>query len=243
MFEARQRALNALDNELSSERELINECFDMTRKLIAIFDTPEFDPLMAAAGTATLKCRYLLLGVYELSLDGLGQEAGALLRVVQEYLIVIEYLYWEPEKAVELVEGKVGNAGKLAMKLAELVEGLGPEYKAIKQAVLGHLNAQKNLRENYLHTFAAHMSFAPEARGHLIDAKTLRARLDPVFAAVTFRWNLSACCSFLIDVIFHAAQLLQKHNKLPAAYAEQIQLLQERNSLLFEDLMGTNAES
>jgi hypothetical protein len=59
----------------------------------------------------------MTLGVYSLMLDGLGQEAGALLRPLIETLELLVYLRLEPARIDQAIEEKLPSAGQIAKKI------------------------------------------------------------------------------------------------------------------------------
>jgi hypothetical protein len=98
-----------------------------------------------------VKARNYALGLYSLSLDGLGQEAGALLRPLVEAYEVLVYFRLDPSRASKATDDKLPSAGEIA------------------KAISGRF---KDLRE-YLNENASHFAFSPQSMTHLIDFRTL----------------------------------------------------------------------
>ena len=93
-----------------------------------------------------MKAKNLAQGSLSLVLDGLGQEAGALLRPMIEYTELLTYLRTFPEKADKVAENTLPSAGQRA-------KAIGGIYKEFRE----HLNEH-----------AAHSSCSHFALSHLL---------------------------------------------------------------------------
>lgn len=69
------------------------------------------DSYARVCGLTLLKAKHLALGAYSLILDGLGQEAGALLRPFIEYTELLTYFRKFPSKVDAAIKGKLPSAG------------------------------------------------------------------------------------------------------------------------------------
>lgn len=99
-------------------------------------------------GLTLLKAKSLAQGSLSLILDGLGQEAGALLRPMIEYTELMTYLRMFPEKAEKAAENSLPSAGQRA-------KAIGGIYKDFRE----HLNEH-----------AAHSSYSHFALSHLLTS-------------------------------------------------------------------------
>lgn len=105
-------------------------------------------------GLTTLKGKNLALGSYSLILDGLGQEAGALLRPLIEYIELLTYFRKFPEKTTLAPEGELPRAGERA-------KAIGGMFKGLRE----HLNEH-----------ASHSSYSHHSLAHLVEPNLKRFR-------------------------------------------------------------------
>ena len=103
-------------------------------------------------GLTLLKAKHLAVGAYSLILDGLGQEAGALIRPFIEYTELLTYFRKFPEKAAHANENNLPKAGERA----RVIGGIYKEFR-------DHLNSH-----------ASHSSYSHHSLSHLPEPNTLR---------------------------------------------------------------------
>ena len=103
-------------------------------------------------GLTLLKAKHLAVGAYSLILDGLGQEAGALIRPFIEYTELLTYFRKFPEKATHAKEDNLPKAGERA----RAIDGIYKEFR-------DHLNSH-----------ASHSSYSHYSISHLLEPNTLR---------------------------------------------------------------------
>ena len=120
--------------------ELIDRCVDEYEA------TSASNTYSRVCGLTLLKAKNLAQGSLSLVLDGLGQEAGALLRPMIEYTELLTYLRTFPEKADKVAENTLPSAGQRA-------KAIGGIYKEFRE----HLNEH-----------AAHSSCSHFALSHLL---------------------------------------------------------------------------
>lgn len=106
------------------------------------------DTYARVCGLTLLKAKNLAMGSFSLLLDGLGQEAGALLRPMIEYIELLTYFRRFPEKTEQAAENELPKAGERA----KAIEGI---YHGLRQ----HLNEH-----------ASHSSYSNYSLSHLIDS-------------------------------------------------------------------------
>lgn len=105
------------------------------------------DTYARICGLTLLKAKYLAVGSYSLVLDGLAQEAGALIRPFIEYTELLTYFRTFPELVQRATENDLPKAGVRA--------------KAIK-------GIYKEFRE-HLSTHASHSSYSNYSLSHLLE--------------------------------------------------------------------------
>ncbi len=136
-------------------------------------------PVARVAALALLKANRISIGIYSLVLDCLGQEAGALFRVLQEAWEFLMYLRMDITRVNAILDHKIPRAGEIA--------------KAIEGRFAG-------LRK-HLNQHAAHLSFTPDAMGHIVDMSKGTLRIDRSPDAKVIRRNMAV----LFGILFLAA--------------------------------------
>lgn len=122
--------------------ELLDRCVDEFESRAAA------DTYARVCGLTLLKAKNLAVGAFSLLLDGLGQEAGALLRPMIEYTELLTYFRRFPEKTEKAAENELPKAGERA----KAIEGI---YHGLRQ----HLNEH-----------ASHSSYSHYSLSHLLDS-------------------------------------------------------------------------
>jgi hypothetical protein len=122
-----------------------------------------------------VKGRNLSLGLYSLSLDGLAQEAGALLRPLVETIELLAYLRMSPAHVNEAIEDRLPLAGERAKKIQ---------------------GSLKEMRE-YLNRHASHLSFSNESMGHLVDWQSANLKAAQPHNTKVLRTNVGLVFAFL----------------------------------------------
>lgn len=89
----REESLNALKSKLSIEARYIEKGFTIIDILLHIFEDNKKDNFCVVCSFALLKGKNFCFSIYSLSLDGLAQEAGALLRPAIECFEKLDYFY------------------------------------------------------------------------------------------------------------------------------------------------------
>ncbi|CAM8634653.1 hypothetical protein MCEZEM1_03463 [Comamonadaceae bacterium] len=107
-------------------------------------------------GLTLLKGKNLAQGALSLVLDALGQESGALLRPLIEYIELLTYLRKFPEQAERAAENDLPPAGKRA----QAIEGI---YKGLRD----HLNEH-----------ASHSAYSHFSLSHLLTPELSFRRLQ-----------------------------------------------------------------
>lgn len=103
-------------------------------------------------GLTVLKAKHLAVGAYSLVLDGLGQEAGALMRPLIEYIELLTYFNKFPQEVAKAVDGDLPRAGERA-------KAVGGIYQQFRE----HLNEH-----------ASHSAYSHFALAHLLEPGSLK---------------------------------------------------------------------
>lgn len=133
-----------------SSFELIDACLDHYESAASA------NVYARICGLTFLKGKNLAQGALSLILDALGQEAGALLRPLIEYIELLAYLRKYPKQANKAAENDLPSAGKRA----KAIEGI---YQELRE----HLN------EN-----ASHSAYSNYSLSHLLTPELSFRRLQ-----------------------------------------------------------------
>jgi len=174
LWQTRDAAISALASEMREEAALMSEVFDCTDDCIRHLEAID-DPFAQVTGLTLVKARHLGLACYDLCLNGLGQESGAVFRVLIETLELLTYFRLDPSRIEQAIAEKLPQPGKRG--------------KMIK----GHF---KDVRD-YLNEDASHVSWTPDSMRHLLDTAGC-FRLDQQFNAAVLRKNLQVLFAVLV---------------------------------------------
>jgi len=175
LWRTRDAAILALTSEMREEAALMCEVFDLIddcARCLGEIDTP----FAQVTGLTLVKARHLGLACYDLDLNGLAQEAGALLRVLIEALELLTYFLQEPSRSQQALDQTLPEAGRRA------------------QMIDGHF---RGVRE-YLNEHASHVGWSKDSMRHLFDTTTMCFRLDQQFDAAVLRENLQVLFAVLV---------------------------------------------
>jgi hypothetical protein len=146
LWATRRLAEHALAGNLKQGAEAFQEAFavlDECLQQLVNVDTP----FTCACTLSCKKGRRLGLGCYSLILDGLAQEAGALLRPMIETIEQLTYFREDPARASQAAPGKMFSAGAIA----KAIQG---DFKPFRDA---------------LNEDASHFGFSDESTRHIQD--------------------------------------------------------------------------
>lgn len=150
LWNCRRSSEAALSSELKELGEAVAFAFqrvDEATEYFAKFSTGDASGRVCAL--VIVKARNLVLGCFSLILDGLGQEAGALLRPTIEALELLMYLRTVPGAIDQAMHGQLPSAGARA----KCIDG---RFQTLRE----HLN-----------TNASHLGLTDDSMRHLIDPK------------------------------------------------------------------------
>ena len=115
LWHSRTDALVYLGEKHPSRLAVVARTFELLDDTIDAFEAalPEAT-YPRVCGVTLLKAKNLALGAYSLVLDGLGQESGALLRPMIEYVELLTYFRLKPEMTERALENALPKAGERA---------------------------------------------------------------------------------------------------------------------------------
>ena len=180
--------MEMLANDYKQQAKAIEKTFFIVDECIDLFnDKAGSDDFHRMCGLVLAKARNYALGAYGLILDGLGQEAGALLRPFIEYHELLTYFRLEPSRVQQAIDDKLPSAGKRA----QLIAGSFHEFR------------------KYLNDNASHSSFSFHALNHLLEKPDMTIRKEqPMLPKVLFR-NMGDFFVQLLLMAFEAINCLQ----------------------------------
>lgn len=212
MWNTRTRAISALETELHEEATIIYQAFSLFDKMIAIFNSSTQDVTFCnVTGLTLLKARTLAQGSFSMLLDGLAQEAGALLRPLVECLELLTYFYNEPQRVNEALEEKLPSAGEIGKRIQGKFQ---------------------NLR-NYLNEHASHFSFAFESMSHLIDFNTGNWKVIQPYNKKVLKTNMTTLFAVLVLLLYQAANCLAYCGLFSTSLEERLNAFKKKGYTIF----------
>lgn len=187
LWNTRNEAVATLESLMKNESEALYEAFELLDECTVRLEADHGTEPYARVRLLTLiKARNLLLGSYSLAIDGLAQEAGALLRPFIEAFEKMVYFNEDPSRIQEAIEGRLPNAGEIAKR----IKG---KFKPLRE----HLNQH-----------SSHFGFTYESAKHLIDWNTLKFKLVQPYSSKVLRSNLKSIFTFLVFLNVQAVECL-----------------------------------
>ena len=183
----REESLNALKSNLSIEARYIEKGFTIIDALLRIFEDNKNDNFCMVCSFTLLKGKNFCFSICSLSLDGLAQEAGALLRPAIECFELLDYFYADPKRIHEALENRLPPAGIRAKKINGKFESL----------------------RKHLNKAASHFSFDPASCTHLINWKKGSMRYYQKYNETVLRQNLWTLFSIMVFTIDNAVRCLK----------------------------------
>ena len=213
LWNTRNQSLSALENSLRQEAQVIEEAFALIDECINRFQqisaTSQFSRV---CGLTLIKARNLALGCYSLCLDGLAQEAGAILRPLLETTELLAYFREGPSRVELAIDGKLPPAGKIA--------------KTIESDF-------KDLRD-YFNRHASHFGFSFESLRHVVNFRDFSWITAQSYDEHVLRTNLGTVFAFLVSVAFEGANCLSVAGSLDNNFADRIEHLRNKGLNIFQ---------
>ena len=174
LFETRESSIRALDTNLSQHAEILMNIFHLLDESISRLEKVD-SPFARVCGLTAMKGRNLGHGIYSLALDGLAQEAGALLRPFIEVIELLVYIRLDPRRVDQAIDGKLPKVGNIAKK----IEG---HYEDLRK----HLNDH-----------ASHFGFTYESLRHSLNISDLSWRMVQPYQQEVLLRNLGTLFLFI----------------------------------------------
>lgn len=153
LWTARTEAVAYLEAKHPNRIAVVSRTFDLIDLSVDAYESlADGDVYARICGLTLLKAKHLAVGAYSLILDGLGQEAGALIRPFIEYSELLTYFRQFPEMVERAAENDLPKAGERA-------RAIGGMFKEFRD----HLNSH-----------ASHSSYSHYSLAHLLEPKTHR---------------------------------------------------------------------
>lgn len=140
LWTIRNQAQEDLKSRFKEENEVLLETFalaDQCIQCLFMVGESENNRFALVCCHTLIKARRYALGCYSLCIDGLAQEAGALLQPFIETWEQLIFYCQEPHRIELALEGKLPQAGKIAIEIESELKGL----------------------RDYLNKYASHFSF------------------------------------------------------------------------------------
>ena len=211
----REESLNALKSKLSIEARYIEKGFTIIDDLLSIFEDNKNDNFCTVCSFALLKGKNYCLSIYSLSLDGLSQESGALLRPAIECIELLDYFYDDPKRIKEALENKLPRPGNIAKKIKGKFESL----------------------RKHLNSAASHFSFDPIACMHLMNWKNGSLRYYQKFNETVLRQNLWTLFGVMRLLTYSAVRCLRFKNIFDIKLGKEIEEWKESGLKLAKEKM------
>ncbi len=177
LWQTRSQSWSYLNDKFPSRVSVVLNAFTLIDRCVDELELQSRDSTFArVCGLTLLKGKNLAHGSLSLVLDGLGQESGALLRPMIEYVELLTYLRKHPEEADRAAVNALPKAGQRA-------KAIGGIYHGLRQ----HLNEH-----------ASHSSYSHFALSHLITPE-LRFRKIQEFVPHVLEVNFR---DFAIQLMF-----------------------------------------
>ena len=184
----REISLQQLAGSLAAEGRTIDEGFTFLEAVIDVLALKSGSDNRASLMVATLlKARNFERAIYTLALEGLAQEAGALLRPLTECIDLLSYLRLVHDAPEKILQGRLPKAGDIAAKVG------GPF---------------KNLRE-HLNEHASHFAATAESLFHVANLRNFSFQKEVVNSPKLLRYNLGSLFIFQALVGIEAFESLK----------------------------------
>ncbi|MHC8358643.1 hypothetical protein ACYZTL_26385 [Pseudomonas sp. LB3P81] len=208
LWKARTDAIAYLSAERAAQTKVLEDIFQAIDICIDAYESKSGeDTYTRICGLTLLKGKHLGVGAFSLILDGLAQEAGALLRPFIEYTELLTYFRTFPEMVDKAANNNLPQAGERA----KAVNGIYKDFR------------------NHLNSHASHSSYSHFSLSHLLQPQTLKfkklQRTDPEVLGRNLR-NFTT----QLYLLLHEAVLSLEQANTPefAQLAEQTESLRER---------------
>ena len=214
LWKTRHQSMEWLAKDFKSQANAIEGAFEFIDECIELFDSKSnSDDYCRICGLTLAKARNYALGAYGLILDGLGQEAGALIRPFIEYHELLVYFRKDPSRVQQAIDGRLPSAGNIAKK----IDG---DFQGFRQ---------------YLNDNASHSSYSHHSLSHLLDKEEMTIRKEQPFLENVLFTNMADFFVQLILLAIEAVNSLHSHQAgVVNKQAQAIDRLREEGISIFK---------
>jgi hypothetical protein len=223
LWRARVEALAYLAEVRPTNVATLDDLFSHIDLCIDAYEsTASTDTYGRICGLTLLKAKNLGVGAYSLILDGLGQEAGALVRPMIEYAELLTYFRMFPAMVDRAAENDLPSAGKRA----KAIRGIYQEFR-------GYLNAH-----------ACHSSYSHYSLSHLLNGDSLRFRKLQVTVPAVLERNV-ADFAIQLYLLLHEGALGLERLELAnyAEIADAVDSMKVKIVSVFVEKIGTDLDA
>jgi hypothetical protein len=186
LWSCREKSTAALSGALQPLAALLEEAFARVDEAVSYFEKFQMTspaPAGRVCALVVMKGRNLALGCYSLTLDGLAQESGALLRPLLEAIELLCYLRDVPGAVDSAIDGKLPSPGDRARR----IRGTFHELR------------------KYLNTDASHLGLGFASTRHLVDFRTGKLRPVQHFSEFVLEQNMAVLFAFTAMLVRESA--------------------------------------
>lgn len=210
LWTARTEAVAYLEASHADQLAVLSRTFDLIDQSIDAYESLAGGDVYARiCGLTLLKAKNLAVGAYSLILDGLGQEAGALIRPFIEYSELLTYFCKFPKMAERAADNDLPKAGERARAIG----GIFKEFR-------DHLNSH-----------ASHSSYSHYSLAHLLEPQTHRFKKLQRAVPKVLDKNLK---DFVVQLFLLAREGVLSLNRLSSPQYEELAALTDQ---LKEDMV------
>jgi hypothetical protein len=137
-------------------------------------------------GLTLIKSRNYSMGLYSLILDGLGQEAGAMLRPIIETYELLVYFRLDPSRVRQATDDKLPSAGNVGKKISGRFQKL----------------------RTYLNKHASHFAFSFDSMKHVLNFSNFDWNISQEYSEHALKTNMGVLFGMLINIIFEGINCL-----------------------------------
>lgn len=216
LWSTREAALKELSGAMAQEAALISDTFALIDEIVQLFDSQRDENAFARVCSLSLaKARNLAVGCYSLVLDGLAQEAGALMRPLLEAHELLVYVRLDASRVQEVLERRLPLAGVIAKR----IEGKFRDFRE-------HLN-----------THASHFSFTDYSLRHIFDRTESRIKVVQPMVPAVIRRNVRDLWLNMMLLLVDAFECLAADEAFESrlqGIAERAEEIRQRGLSVFE---------
>ncbi len=204
MEQNRKNNIQNLAEKFPREYRIVLELFEIGEEIGGLFDFS--NDLLRISGLVFGKGLIIAKSSYSLIIDGNGQEAGALLRVLIESVELLTYLYEDNDRINQVIENRLPSPGERAKKI-------NGNFKELRK---------------YLNKNASHFEFSYHSLNHLIDYKNNKLKIKQSVSDKVLRENLNMICTFTLFLYFESIKILSEKLTIPKNITKKLYCLKQK---------------